>query len=148
MLLRLLRRLAQVCRDHGGIDPDILGFAAGDHLAELIDLTRSDCTTRNQRKAATLARRMDELEERIGVLRQQEALDAIRPDLDGQQVMAHLGVGPGRHVGEALAFLLEVRMEEGPLDHDEALGRLDAWWAARGGAGANGGPPSGASPTA
>jgi poly(A) polymerase len=114
---------------------------AGDHLAELIDLTRSDCTTRNQRKAATLARRMDELEDRIAVLRQQEALDAIRPDLDGQQVMAHLGVGPGRHVGEALAFLLEVRMEEGPLDEDEAFGRLDQWWAARRGVDSPAGSP-------
>ncbi|MBK6856057.1 MAG: CCA tRNA nucleotidyltransferase [Microthrixaceae bacterium] len=93
---------------------------AGDHLPELIDLTRSDCTTRNQRKAATLARRMDELELRIAALREQEALDAIRPDLDGQAVMAHLGVGPGRHVGEALAYLLELRMDEGPLGEEES----------------------------
>jgi poly(A) polymerase len=116
---------------------------AGDHLSELIDLTRSDCTTRNQRRAATLARRMDELEERIAELREQEALDAIRPDLDGQQVMAHLGVGPGRHVGEALAHLLELRMEEGPLGEDEARRRLDRWWEDRGGAGVPpGGPPA------
>ncbi len=104
---------------------------AGDHLEELIDLTRSDCTTRNKRKAATLARRMDELEERIAALAAQEALDALRPDLDGAQVMAHLGVGPGRHVGEALAFLLEARIEEGPLGEDEAYRRLDQWWASR-----------------
>ena len=104
---------------------------AGDHLPELIDLTRSDCTTRNQRKAATLARRMDELELRIAALREQEALDAIRPDLDGQAVMAHLGVGPGRHVGEALAYLLELRMDEGPLGEEEARRRLDAWWSQR-----------------
>ncbi len=114
---------------------------AGDHLSELIDLTRADCTTRNQRKAATLARRMDELEERIAELREQEALDAIRPDLDGQQVMAHLGVGPGRHVGEALAHLLELRMEEGPLGEDEARRRLDRWWEDRGGAEAPTGRP-------
>jgi len=104
---------------------------AGDHLPELIDLTRSDCTTRNQRKAATLARRMDELELRIAALREQEALDAIRPDLGGQAVMAHLGVGPGRHVGEALAYLLELRMDEGPLGEEEARRRLDAWWSQR-----------------
>jgi len=104
---------------------------AGDHLPELIDLTRSDCTTRNQRKAVTLARRMDELEERIAALRQQEEIDAIRPDIDGARVMQHLGVGPGRHVGEALAHLLELRMEEGPLGEDEALRRLDRWWSER-----------------
>jgi poly(A) polymerase len=104
---------------------------AGDHLPELIELTRCDCTTRNQRKAATLAKRMDELEERIAVLREQEALDALRPDLDGQRVMEHLGVGPGRHIGEALAHLLELRVEEGPLGEEEALRRLDAWWAER-----------------
>lgn len=104
---------------------------AGDHLDELIELTRCDCTTRNRRKAATLARRMDELEERIAELRAREALDAIRPDLDGDEVMAHLDVGPGRHVGEALAHLLELRMERGPLGRDEALSELDAWWSAR-----------------
>jgi poly(A) polymerase len=106
---------------------------AGDHLSELIELTRCDCTTRNQRKAATLAKRMDELEARIAELREKEALDAIRPDLDGRQVMEHLGIGPGPHVGEALSHLLELRMEEGPLGEEEAYRRLDAWWAARGG---------------
>ena len=104
---------------------------AGDLLPELIELTRCDCTTRNQRKAATLSKRMDELEERIAELREREAIDAIRPDLDGKQVMDHLGVGPGRHVGEALAHLLDLRMEEGPLGEEEALRRLDAWWAER-----------------
>lgn len=105
---------------------------AGDQLDRLIELTRCDCTTRNQRKAAQLARRMDELEERIARLREQEALDAIRPDLDGRQVMDHLGIGPGRHIGQALDHLLEVRLEEGPLGEDEALRRLDAWWAEHG----------------
>ena len=104
---------------------------AGGHLDELIELTRSDCTTRNLRKAATLSRRMDELVERIAALRQQEEIDAIRPDLDGRQVMDHLGVGPGPHVGQALNHLLELRLEEGPMDVEEALRRLDAWWAAR-----------------
>jgi poly(A) polymerase len=102
---------------------------AGDHLDELIELTRCDCTTRNRRKAETLARRMDELEARIETLREQEALDSIRPDLDGRQVMEHLGTGPGPHVGRALAHLLEIRLDEGPLDEAEAFRRLDEWWA-------------------
>jgi poly(A) polymerase len=104
---------------------------AGPLLDELIELTRCDCTTRNERKARALAQRMDQLEERIAELRQQEELAAIRPDLDGNEVMEHLGLGPGRDVGQALDHLLELRLEEGPLDHDEALRRLDAWWAQR-----------------
>ena len=75
---------------------------------------------------------MDELEARIDDLRDQEELDAIRPDLDGAQVMAHLGLAPGRDVGRALAFLLELRMDEGPLDEEEAVRRLDVWWAEQG----------------
>ena len=71
------------------------------------------------------------LVERIAALREQEEIDAIRPDLDGRQVMDHLGVGPGPHVGQALTHLLELRLEEGPMDVDEARRRLDAWWAAR-----------------
>ena len=102
---------------------------AGDQLDELIELTRCDVTTRNKKKAERLARRMDELEARIAELQEQEELAAIRPDLDGTQVMEHLGVGPGREVGEALAFLLELRLDEGPLGEDEAYRRLDAWWA-------------------
>ncbi|HEX4866604.1 MAG TPA: CCA tRNA nucleotidyltransferase, partial [Acidimicrobiales bacterium] len=104
---------------------------AGDLLDELNELTRCDSTTRNARKAKVLADRMDALEERIAELQAEEELRAIRPDLDGQQVMAHLGIAPGREVGEALAMLLEARMEEGPLDEEEAYRRLDAWWAAR-----------------
>ena len=106
---------------------------AGDHLDELIELTRCDCTTRNERKAATLARRMDELVERIAELRQREELEAIRPDLDGKQVMDHLGLGPGPHIGQALDHLLEIRLDEGPLDEAEAYRRLDAWWAGQNG---------------
>lgn len=102
---------------------------AGDELDDLIELTRCDCTTRNKRKAVTLSRRMDELEARIAELQEQEELDAIRPDLDGRQVMDHLAVGPGPHVGAALDHLLELRLEEGPLATDEAYRRLDAWWA-------------------
>lgn len=104
---------------------------AGPLLAELIELTRCDCTTRNKRKADTLSRRMDELEERIGALAEAEELAAIRPDLDGQQVMAHLGLSPGREVGEALDHLLELRLEEGALGEEEAYRRLDGWWAQR-----------------
>ena len=104
---------------------------AGDELDRLNALTRADCTTRNQRKADELAARMDSLEERITELRHQEELDAIRPDLDGGAVMAQLGIGPGREVGQALAFLLELRLEEGPLDPDDARQRLDAWWRER-----------------
>ena len=104
---------------------------AGPLLDKLNALTRADCTTRDQRKAEELSARMDALEERIAELRRQEELDAIRPDLDGTEVMAHLGIGPGKAVGEALAFLLELRLEEGPLGTDEARRRLDRWWAER-----------------
>ncbi len=104
---------------------------AGPLLTELNVLTRCDCTTRNERKAAQLAKRMDELEERIAELAEAEELASIRPDLDGEQVMAHLGIKPSRAVGEALAFLLELRLDEGPLGEDEARRRLDQWWAER-----------------
>lgn len=102
---------------------------AGDQLSELIELTRCDCTTRNQRKARTLAARMDQLEERIAELEAEEELKAIRPDLDGQAVMDHLGIPPGPVVGRALTFLLDLRLEEGPLGAEEAYRRLDQWWA-------------------
>ena len=105
---------------------------AGPLLDQLNELTRCDCTTRNAAKARALDRRMDELEDRIATLREQEELDAIRPDLDGAQVMARLGIPPGREVGEALSFLLELRMDEGPLGEEEAFRRLDGWWAGRG----------------
>jgi len=104
---------------------------AGPLLDDLNELTRCDCTTRNERKARMLAARMDALEARIAELREREELEAIRPDLDGQAVMAHLGITPGRAVGDALAMLLEARLEQGPLDEAEAYRRLDEWWAAR-----------------
>jgi poly(A) polymerase len=106
---------------------------AGPLLDELNELTRCDCTTRNERKARLLAARMDALEDRIAELREREELEAIRPDIDGEAVMAHLGIGPGRAVGEALAMLLEARLEHGPLGEPEAYRRLDEWWAARSG---------------
>jgi poly(A) polymerase len=104
---------------------------AGDLLPELIELTRCDCTTRNERKAQELAKRMDELEARIDELLAREELASMRPDLDGNAVMNYLGLMPGRDVGDALDFLLELRLEEGPLGEDEAKKRLDAWWAER-----------------
>jgi poly(A) polymerase len=104
---------------------------AGPLLAQLNELTRADCTTRNAAKARALARRMDELEARIDELQAREELAAIRPDLDGNEVMARLGLKPGPVVGDALAFLLELRLEEGPLGVEEAGRRLDEWWAAR-----------------
>jgi len=102
---------------------------AGPLLDRLNELTRCDCTTRNANKARALGRSMDELEARIDELRQREELDAIRPDLDGTQVMEELGLTPGRDVGRALEFLLELRLEEGPHPEDEARKRLTEWWA-------------------
>jgi poly(A) polymerase len=102
---------------------------AGPFLDRLNDLTRSDCTTRNVARARALEKRMDELEQRISELRQREELAAIRPDLDGNEIMARLGLKPGPMVGSALAFLMELRLEEGPLSKEEAGRRLDAWWA-------------------
>lgn len=101
---------------------------AGDLLPELNELTRCDCTTRNERKAATSSRRMDELEARIAELRERETLDAIRPELDGGRVMELLGIDPGREVGRALAMLLEIRLEEGVLGENAITARLMAWW--------------------
>jgi poly(A) polymerase len=107
---------------------------AGGLLDELNVLTRCDCTTRNARKAAELSKRMDDLEQRISELAEAEELAAIRPELDGVAVMEVLGIGPGRVVGEALAFLLEIRLEEGPIGEEEARRRLLEWYAARSGA--------------
>lgn len=104
---------------------------AGDQLERLHILTRADCTTRNRQKAARLQRTYDELEKRIAVLAEQEELDAIRPDLDGNQIMEILGVGPGREVGEAYRFLLELRLENGPQSEEVAAEALKAWWAQR-----------------
>jgi poly(A) polymerase len=106
---------------------------AGPLLDRLNELTRCDCTTRNAAKARALDRRMDELEARITELRASEELAAIRPDLDGVAIMKRLGIPPGRAVGEALDFLLELRLEEGQLGPEEAGRRLDDWWAAQSG---------------
>jgi poly(A) polymerase len=101
---------------------------AGSLLGELNALTRADCTTRNERKAATLARRMDELEERVAELTAREELAALRPELDGNTVMAELALPPGPWVGKALAFLMDIRLDEGLIGEEEARRRLHIWW--------------------
>ncbi|AJE41541.1 CCA tRNA nucleotidyltransferase [Streptomyces nodosus] len=105
---------------------------AGPLLDRLHKLTRSDCTTRNKRKAAALSRAYDGLEERIAQLQEQEELDAIRPALDGNQIMEILGVRPGPVVGHAYKFLLELRLENGPMEHDAAVSALKEWWTEQG----------------
>jgi poly(A) polymerase len=105
---------------------------AGPLLDDLNELTRCDCTTRDARKAAALGRRMDELEARIAELREREELAKIRPALDGNRVMQFLGVPPSPIVGEALEFLLELRLEEGPMSEDAAGARLTEWARERG----------------
>jgi poly(A) polymerase len=106
---------------------------AGPLLPRLHKLVRSDCTTRNRRKAAALAAAYDALEQRIAELRRREELDAIRPDLDGNEIMAVLGLPPGPEVGQAWAYLKELRMERGPLGHDAAVAELKRWWDSRSG---------------
>ena len=101
---------------------------AGDQLERLHVLTRADCTTRNRRKAERLARAYDELEARIAQLSEEEELASIRPDLDGNQIMEVLGIPSGREVGEAYRFLLELRLERGPLGEDAARQALLDWW--------------------
>ncbi|HEX2030444.1 MAG TPA: CCA tRNA nucleotidyltransferase [Actinomycetota bacterium] len=105
---------------------------AGPLLDELNQLVRADCTTRNPRRARELAALQDELEERIARLAEEENLAAIRPPLDGNQVMRHLGIPPGPLVGEALGYLLEIRMDRGPMDEAEAYRLLDEWAAQKG----------------
>ncbi len=102
---------------------------AGPLLERLHKLTRSDCTTRNKRKANALSRAYDGLEERIARLQEQEELDAIRPDLDGNEIMEILGVGPGPQIGKAYKHLLELRLENGPMERDAAVAALKEWWA-------------------
>src|SRR5262249_26503816 len=105
---------------------------AGALLPRLHKLTRSDVTTRNRRKAAQLAADYDALEERIARIQAEEDLARVRPDLDGNAIMELLGVPPGPVVGEAWRYLKELRLDRGPLSHDEAVAALYAWAAARG----------------
>ena len=123
-------------RFHGYADADWTDSAvrryvrdAGDQLERLHVLTRADCTTRNQRKANRLRTAYEQLEWRIDALAEQEELDAMRPDLDGTQIMEVLGIRPGPEVGQAYKFLLEKRIDEGPLGPDRAREALLAWWA-------------------
>jgi poly(A) polymerase len=104
---------------------------AGDQIERLHVLTRADCTTRNQRKADRLRRTYDELEDRIARLSEEEQLASLRPALDGNQIMAILGVGPGREVGEAYKFLMELRLDEGLVKPEAARAALLAWWTER-----------------
>ncbi len=104
---------------------------AGDLLVHLHVLTRADCTTRNAKKADRLARTYDGLEARIARLSEEEELSKIRPDLDGAQVMSLLGIKPSADVGKALDFLMELRMEHGPLGEERATEELIQWWKAR-----------------
>lgn len=104
---------------------------ADDQLLRLHALTRADVTTRNQRKAERLAHAYDDLEQRISVIAEQEELNAMRPDLSGEDIMRILDLKPSREVGQAYNYLLELRIEEGPLGPIEAEKRLLAWWSSR-----------------
>ncbi len=104
---------------------------AGELLERLHILTRADVTTRNRRKAQRLASAYDDIENRIAALREQEELDAIRPELDGNRIQQVLGIKPGREVGEAYRFLLDLRLDEGVLGAETVEQRLRDWWAAR-----------------
>jgi len=104
---------------------------AGPLLTRLHKLTRADCTTRNRKRAMALQRSYDSLEQRIAVLTEQEELAAIRPDLDGRQIMEILAIPPGPVVGEAYQFLLDLRLDRGPMSQDDAINALHAWWNAR-----------------
>jgi poly(A) polymerase len=104
---------------------------AGPLLERLHILTRADVTTRNKRKSHMLSFAYDDLETRVAELAELEEMQAVRPDLDGEQIMATLGIRPGREVGEAYRFLLELRLDDGPLGEDEATRRLLEWWASR-----------------
>ena len=106
---------------------------AGDQLVRLHKLTRADSTTRNKRRAAALQSAYDSLENRIAVLNEQEELASIRPDLDGAAIMSILNIPPGPMVGKAYNFLLELRLDRGPLSTDEATKALLEWWAEQSG---------------
>jgi poly(A) polymerase len=104
---------------------------AGPLLEQLNHLVRCDITTRNAKRARAIQRRIDELEDRIVELRDQEELDALRPPIDGHQVIEHLGVEPGPIIGRAMRMLLDHRIEHGPYDPDEAFRLLDEWMESR-----------------
>ncbi len=101
---------------------------AGELLDRLNELTRCDCTTRNERRARELSRRMDDLEQRLVELKEKEELAALRPELDGRQVMELLGLSPGPEVGRAMSFLMEIRLNEGLIGEEAVAARLRQWW--------------------
>jgi poly(A) polymerase len=105
---------------------------AGELLPRLHKLTRADCTTRNRRKAEQLYADYEELERRIERIAAEEDLARVRPDLDGNAIMELLGIPPGPLVGKAWKHLKELRLERGPLEHDEAIAELRAWAAENG----------------
>jgi poly(A) polymerase len=105
---------------------------AGPLLPRLHKLVRADCTTRNKRRAARLQANYDDLEHRIHELAAKEDLARVRPDLDGNEIMQILGIPAGPEVGEAWRYLKELRLDRGPLSHDEAVAELTKWWNARG----------------
>ena len=105
---------------------------AGPLLDKLHKLVRADCTTRNKRRAARLQANYDSLEQRIAELAAKEDLQRVRPDLDGNEIMKLLGIPAGPEVGQAWRYLKELRLDRGPLDHDEAVAELQKWWNARG----------------
>jgi len=123
-------------RESGWTDSAVRRYVrdAGDQLERLHRVSRSDVTTRNRRLSRSLAAAYDDLERRIAELAAQEELDAIRPDLDGGQIMQILGIAPGPVVGEAYKFLLNLRLDEGSLPEEEAKARLLQWWEQRRGA--------------
>jgi poly(A) polymerase len=109
-------------------------------LEDLNELVRCDVTTRNRKRARTIERRIDDLEERIVELRQREQLDSLRPPIDGRQVMEYLGIEPGPKVGEVMDMLYEYRIEQGPYSESEAYALLDRWRAGQGEVDAPGDP--------
>jgi poly(A) polymerase len=104
---------------------------ADEQLVRLHKLTRADCTTRNKRRAMQLAATYDDLEARIAELQEQEELGSIRPDLDGNEIMEILNLKPGRDVGKAYEYMLNVRLDQGPLERDQAIEVLKNWWASQ-----------------
>jgi poly(A) polymerase len=117
---------------------------AGPLLDPLNQLVRADCTTRNRERAKALSALQDDLELRIARLSEQENLEQMRPPLDGNQVMEHLATPPGPLVGEALEYLMEQRLDRGPVEEEEAYRLLDEWWQTRGSSGAQPRTPAGA----
>ena len=104
---------------------------AGEFITHFPVLTRADCTTRKKTKAGRVSATDDSLEARIDVLMEQEELSKIRPDLDGAQVMQLLNLKPSREVGQAMDFLMELRLEQGPIGEEAATKALLEWWASR-----------------